>query len=86
MTGEPQLEAHEDAMNLVKTVFEQMGRGTVIEKAPRRPHHIPRYTLLTPRRDAFLMDFENAVSSSIMIRQRKYQKDEDVLKTRSGLK
>ena len=60
MSSEPKLETHEDAVNLVKTVFEQMG-GTVIEKAPRRPRSTPPYTLLTPDRDAFLMDFENAL-------------------------
>ncbi len=47
-------------MDLVKTVFKQMG-GTVIEKAPRHPHHTALGTRMTPDRDAFLMDFENAL-------------------------
>ncbi len=55
---EPEAETHDDAMELVKTVFEQMG-GTVLP--PKRPGHIHRYAILHPQRDAFLMDFENAV-------------------------
>lgn len=49
-------------MDLVKTVFTQMG-GTVIEKLPRRPNCEPRFTPLTIERDNFMMDFENACLS-----------------------
>lgn len=52
----------EEAVQLVADVFRSMG-GVVISPPPpeRRPRHIPHYTLLHPQRDAFLMDFENAV-------------------------
>jgi hypothetical protein len=56
----PTLETHEDAVDLVKTVFKQMG-GTVIP--PKRPRHIPKYTPLTIEGDNFMMDFENACLS-----------------------
>ena len=46
----------EDAINLVKDVFRGMG-GTVLP--PRRPGHLDKYAIITPERDAFMMDFEN---------------------------
>ncbi len=54
-------ETHEDAVNLVKAVFEQMG-GTVLP--PKRPGHRPNYhTILDQQRDDFMRDFENACLS-----------------------
>ena len=53
-------ETHEEAVDMVKTIFEQMG-GTVLP--PRRPGRKDKYELLTPERDAFMMDFENACLS-----------------------
>ena len=52
-----QLETHEDAVNLVKDVFKSMG-GRVLP--PNRPGHIENHDIITPDRDAFMMDFENA--------------------------
>ncbi len=51
---------HQDAMNVVKTIFVQMG-GKVLP--PKRPGHRPRYTILHPEIDNFMMDFENACLS-----------------------
>ena len=60
MSSEPKLETHEDAVNLVKTVFEQMG-GTVLP--PRRPYRTQICTEVvhTIDRDDFLMDLENEI-------------------------
>ena len=68
---ETKLETKDDAVNLVKAVFEQMG-GTVLP--PKRPNHIPRYTPLTIERDNFYMDFENAIF------QTDYDQTEDIPK------
>ena len=54
------LETHEDAVNLIKAVFKQMG-GIVLP--PRRPRRPPPYTPLTVAGDDFMMDFENACLS-----------------------
>ena len=51
-----QLQTHEDAVNLVKQVLQQMG-GKVLP--PKRPGHKDKYDIMTPERDAFMMDFEN---------------------------
>ncbi len=51
---------HQDAIDLVKTVFKQMG-GTVLP--PRRPRRPPPYTPLTVAGDDFMMDFENSCLS-----------------------
>ena len=51
------LATKEDAINLVKDVFQSMG-GRVIP--PRRPGHLDKYAIRTPERDDFMMDFENA--------------------------
>ena len=51
---------HEEAVDLVKEVFQQMG-GRVLP--PRRPGHKDKYSIMTPERDAFIMDFENACLS-----------------------
>ena len=63
MKQEPKLEtdyAKEDAINLVKSVFQSMGGNIMI----RRPRHIDKYEILTIARDNFMMDFENACLSS----------------------
>ena len=54
--GEPESEpeTHDDDVELMKCVFKGMG-GTVIEKAPKRPHSIP------PIRNAFYMELENKI-------------------------
>ena len=60
MKREPKLEtdyAKEDAINLVKSVFQSMG-GRVVP--PNRPGHIDKYEILTIARDNFMMDFENS--------------------------
>ena len=57
MELEPKLETKEDAIKLVESVFRSMG-GKVLP--PRRPGHLDKYAILTPERDAFMMDFENA--------------------------
>ena len=80
MSSEPKLETHEDAVNLVKTVFEQMGR-TVIEKAPRRPHSTSPNMLMTPQHDAFLMDFE---MQSLRTGARERPWATDAMRTRNG--
>jgi hypothetical protein len=51
---------HQDAVDLVKTVFKQMG-GIVLP--PRRPGRTPPDTILTVARDNFMMDFENSCLS-----------------------
>ena len=53
-----EIQSHDDAVDLVKSVFQRMG-GQVVP--PRRPHH---NMSLTPAKDTFLMDFENACLSS----------------------
>ena len=55
-----QTPTHEEAVNMVKAVFEQIG-GTVAP--PRRPRHIDKYELMAAERDNFMMDFENACLS-----------------------
>jgi len=55
------LATKEDAINLVKDVFQSMG-GRVIP--PRRPGHLDKYAIRTPERDDFMMDFENACLSN----------------------
>lgn len=50
------LETHEDAVQFVTQIFREMG-GRVIP--PNRPDHIDEYDIMTPDRDAFMMDFEN---------------------------
>ena len=52
------LDTKEDAINLVKSVFQSMG-GRVLP--PRRPRHIDKYEILTIARDNFMMDFENEI-------------------------
>ena len=55
---EPKLETKEDAVNFVMEVFRSMG-GTVLP--PKRPNHTTQEMVMTPERDAFMMDFENAI-------------------------
>ena len=50
------LETHEDAVQFVTQVFREMG-GRVIP--PNRPRRIDKYEIISPDRDAFMMDFEN---------------------------
>ena len=55
-TPEPiRLETHEDAVNLVKQIFQEMG-GRVMP--PRRPGHLHEHDTITRDRDDFMMDFE----------------------------
>ena len=54
------MQSQEDAVNLVKQVFQSMG-GRVVP--PNRPGHVGLYSIMTPERDAFPMDFENACLS-----------------------
>ena len=60
--NEPQLagDTHEDGVNFVKAIFQQMG-GTALP--PRRPGRIPKDIPITVERDAFMTDFENACLS-----------------------
>ena len=79
-----ELETHADAVNFVKSIFQQMG-GTVLP--PKRPGHIPNYTHLTVERDAFMMDFENAcLSQNWDSSIRAHPKDQIDMKILSGPK
>ena len=52
------LETHEDAVALVKSIFQKMG-GKILP--PHRPNKGYRYTLSSEQiRNNFMMDFENA--------------------------
>ena len=52
------LDTKEDAINLVKSVFQSMGGR--VPPMIRRPRHIDKYEILTIARDNFMMDFENS--------------------------
>ena len=54
------IECQEDAVNLVKQIFQSMG-GRIIPA--NRPGHIDKYSIMTPERDAFIMDLENTCLS-----------------------
>jgi len=58
------LDTKEDAINLVKSVFQSMGGRVLPPPMIRRPRHIDKYEILTVGRDKFMMDFENACLSS----------------------
>ena len=57
------LDTKEDAINLVKSVFQNMGGRVLPPPMIRRPRHINKYEILTVGRDNFIMDFENACLS-----------------------
>ena len=57
MKQEPKLETKEDAIDLVKSVFQSMG-GKVLP--PRRPGHRDKYDIIDLAVDNFMMDFENS--------------------------
>ena len=49
-TEKETIETHREAVNFVRYIFGNLG-GIVFP--PRRPQHIPKYTLLTRDRDYF---------------------------------
>ena len=57
MKQESKLQTKEDAIDLVKSVFQNMG-GRVLP--PRRPRHRDKYDIIDVAMDSFMMDFENS--------------------------
>ena len=55
-----QLDTHQEAVDLVKEIFKSMG-GRVIP--PKRLGSRDKYSIMTPERYSFMMDFENACLS-----------------------